>query len=91
VQAGDQPYGAVVLHGGRIVGEAPSRVVSTRNHDAHAEREAIADARKRLGVQSLKGYELVSTSHPCSACERAARDAGISSMIHGESLSMVKH
>ena len=90
VQAGDQPYGAVVLHRGRIVGEAPSRVVSARNHDAHAEREAIADARKRLGVQSLKGYELVSTSHPCSACARAARDAGITSMIHGETLSMVQ-
>jgi ankyrin repeat protein len=85
VQAGDQPYGAVVLQRGRIVGEAPSRVVSTRNNDAHAERQAILEARKR--VSSLQDCELVSTSRPCSLCERAAREAGIRRMIHGENLS----
>lgn len=85
VQAGDQPYGAVVLQHGRIVGEAPSRVVSTRNGDAHAERQALVDARRRLS--SLQGCELVSTSRPCSLCERAARDAGIRRMIYGESLN----
>lgn len=85
VQAGDQPYGAVLLKAGRIVGEAPSRVVSTRNNDAHAERQALADARKRLS--DLEGCELVSTSRPCSLCERAAREAGIRRMIYGENLT----
>ena len=85
VQAGDQPYGAVVVKAGRIVGEAPSRVVSARNDDAHAERQALADARKRLS--DLGGCELVSTSRPCSLCERAAREAGIRRMIYGENLA----
>lgn len=44
IRAGDQPYGAVALRGAQIVGEAPSRVVSANNLDAHAEREALRDA-----------------------------------------------
>jgi tRNA(Arg) A34 adenosine deaminase TadA len=31
VRAGDQPYGAVVVQNGQIVGEAPSRVVRARD------------------------------------------------------------
>src|SRR5262245_29494719 len=34
---GDQPYGAVIVRDGRIVGQAPSRVVTARDPTAHAE------------------------------------------------------
>jgi tRNA(adenine34) deaminase len=84
VAAGDQPYGAVVVKDGRIVGEAPSRVVSGADWSAHAEREAIRDAQRRLGREDLSGCILVSTSRPCAACERAASEARIARMIHGE-------
>ena len=82
---GDQPYGAVLVLDGAIVGEGPSRVV--RNHDtsAHAEREAIRDARRRLGRQQLTGAVLYSTSRPCAACEAAAAEAGVSRMYFGPS------
>ncbi len=86
VSAGDQPYGAVVLQGDRIVGEAPSRVVSAKDPNAHAEREAIRDARRRLGTPDLAGCVLVSTSRPCRLCESAAAEAQISRMIHGDRL-----
>jgi tRNA(Arg) A34 adenosine deaminase TadA len=87
VQSGDQAYGAVVLKAGRIAGEAPSRVVTRNDSTAHAEREALRDAQRRLGTSALEGCVLVSTSRPCSACERAAREARIARMIHGESLA----
>lgn len=86
VAAGDQPYGAVVVKGERIVGEAPSRVIAKGDWSAHAEREAIRDARRRLETKALDGCVLVSTSRPCAACERAAFEARISRMIHGEAL-----
>ncbi len=44
---GDQGYGAVVVKAGRIVGEAPSRVVTAGDPTAHAEMEAIRDAARR--------------------------------------------
>ena len=86
-RAGDQPYGAVVVHGEHIVGEAPSRVVTARNTDAHAEREALRDAAQRLGRQDLGGLVLVSTSRPCRLCEEAAAAAGITRMVFGETLA----
>lgn len=81
---GDQPYGAVVWLAGRIVGEAPSRVVTLRNADAHAEREALRDAQQRLARMDLAGALLVSSSRPCALCEAAAARAGISRMVYGE-------
>jgi tRNA(Arg) A34 adenosine deaminase TadA len=81
---GDQPYGAVLVLDDRLAGEGPSRVVKNRDPDAHAEREAIRDAQKRLGRGSLAGAVLYSTSRPCSICERAAFEAGVARMIHGE-------
>ena len=82
-RAGDQPYGAVLLCGGRIVGEAPSRVISHADPTAHAEMEAIRDAARRLGTRDLSGCILVSTSRPCRMCEAAAGWAGIARMVHG--------
>lgn len=83
---GDQPYGAVVVQGGRIVGEGPSRVLQRNDPNAHAEREAIRDARERFGAQVLQGAVLNSTSRPCALCEAVAAEAGIARMIHGAAL-----
>jgi len=83
---GDQSYGAVLVAGGVVVGEGPSRVVRDRNPDAHAERVAILDAQRRLGRESLAGSVLYATSRPCSACEAAAARARVSRMYFGEAL-----
>ncbi|NNU42854.1 nucleoside deaminase [Ramlibacter sp. B156] len=84
---GDQPYGAVVVQGDRIVGQGPSRVLQRQDLDAHAEREAIRDARERVGPDVLRGAVLYSTSRPCALCEAAAAQAGLARMIHGADLT----
>ena len=83
---GDQPYGAVLVLEGAVIGEGPSRVIKDNDVSAHAEREAIRDARRRLGRQWLSGSVLYSTSRPCSLCEAAAAEAGVSRMYFGPSL-----
>ena len=87
VNAGDQPYGAVVLLGDRIVGAAPSRVVIATDPTAHAEMEALRDAARRLQRRDLAGALLVSTSRPCRMCEAAAGWANIARMVHGTALT----
>ena len=84
---GDQPYGAVLVLEGTLVGEGPSRVVKNRNIDAHAEREAIRDAQRRLGRKELPGAILYSTSRPCRLCEAAAAEAKVSRMYFGPTLT----
>lgn len=81
IDAGDQPYGAVVVRDGVVIGYGPSRVVTERNSDAHAERVALREA--RAGGGSLAGAVLYATSRPCPACERAAAEAGIARMYVG--------
>jgi tRNA(Arg) A34 adenosine deaminase TadA len=83
VAAGDQPYGAVVVLDGRIIGRGRSRVVSDRNIDHHAERLAARDAQLQLGRQDLSRAVIYSTAIPCGVCQPALAQAGIARMIHG--------
>ncbi len=86
VDAGDQPYGAVIVKGGRIVGEGPSRVVTNHDATAHAEMEAIRDASRRLGTGNLSGCVLYGTSRPCRMCETAAYWANVSRFVYGSGI-----
>jgi len=82
-RAGDQPYGAVIVKDGRIVGQAPSRVVTATDPTAHAETEAIRDAARRLATRDLSGCEIYASTRPCPMCEAAAYWAGIARIHHG--------
>lgn len=84
---GDQPYGAVLVADGAIIGNGPSRVIRLGDPAAHAEREAIRDAQIRTGRSSLGGSVLYSTSRPCRLCESAAAQADVARMIHGPELN----
>jgi len=87
IRRGDQPYGAVVVRDGRIVGEAASAVVVANDPTAHAEMEAIRDAARRLGTRDLSGCELYGTSRACPMCEAAAYWARIARMRYGEAIA----
>ncbi len=84
---GDQPYGAVLVANGAIIGEGPSRVVKLGDSRAHAEREAIGDAQRRFGRASFPGSVLYSTSRPCRLCEAAAAEAKVARMVYGAELT----
>ena len=83
IDAGDQAYGAVVVRGREIAGFGPSRVVANKDATAHAEREAIRDAQRRLGRNDLSDCVMYSTSRPCSDCEQAAAEARLSRLYVG--------
>jgi tRNA(Arg) A34 adenosine deaminase TadA len=87
LETGDQGYGAVIVKDGRIVGQAPSRVVVNRDSTAHAEMEAIRDAARNLGTRDLRDCFMYSTSRACPMCEAAAYWANLKSMSFGSSIS----
>ena len=80
---GDQPFGAVIVRDGRIIGQSWSRVIVDQDPTAHAEMAAIRDASRRLGTRNLDGTILYSSSRPCPMCEAAAYWASIERMIFG--------
>jgi adenylosuccinate lyase len=69
--SGDQPFGAVVVKDGSIIGYGPSRVIVDRNPDAHAERVALWDAQRRLPL----ALEAMQTEHEADRTTSLMMDA----------------
>ena len=87
VERGDQPFGAVVVKDGKVIGEGISAVITVPDPTAHGEVQAIRDAARRVGTAQLRGSELYTTFRPCPMCETAAHGAGIVRIFHGEAIT----
>ena len=74
---GGGPFGAVLVHGGRVVARGTNRVVLDRDPTAHAEIVAIREAARRLGTHDLSGAVLYSSCEPCPMCVSAIHWARI--------------
>jgi tRNA(adenine34) deaminase len=81
--SGEVPVGAVIVHGGRIVGRGSNRPVSTNDPTAHAEIIALREAGKTLGNYRLPECELYVTIEPCTMCAGAMVHARIRRLIYG--------
>ena len=79
------PFGAVVVHDGRIVGEGWNRVLTTGDPTAHAEIVAIREACARVGSFRLDGAEIFATSEPCPMCLGAILWARIGHLYYANS------
>lgn len=68
---GDQPYGAVLVRDGVIVGEGRSTVVRDNDPTAHSELVTVRDAARRLSTRDLSACEMYSSARPCPMCQGA--------------------
>lgn len=66
------PFGAVVVHEGRIVGEGWNQVTGANDPTAHAEVVAIRAACQALGRFDLRGATIYTSCEPCPMCLAAA-------------------
>ena len=87
LDTGDQPFGAIIVKQGNIVGLGPSKVLANHDPTSHAEIEAIRDACRNLKTNDLTGCELYSTSKPCQMCETAGYWANISRYYFGANIA----
>jgi tRNA(Arg) A34 adenosine deaminase TadA len=77
------PFGAVVVSGGRIVGEGSNQVTSTNDPTAHAEVVAIRAACAALGRFDLTGSEIYTSCEPCPMCLSAIYWARLGRVYYG--------
>ncbi|MCB1491576.1 MAG: nucleoside deaminase [Rhodobiaceae bacterium] len=84
--AGTEPFGAVVVKDGRIVGEGINRSVMNHDPTSHGETEAIRDACRTLGTVDLRGCELYTSCEPCPLCVAAMVIAGISRLYYAANM-----
>ena len=82
-EAGEVPVGAVVVQGGRIVGEGWNRPIGDHDPSAHAEMLAMRAAAQRLGNYRVLDTTLYVTLEPCVMCAGAIIHARIGRLVYG--------
>lgn len=78
---GDWPVGAIITQNNRVVATGRGRQFTSEDPTAHAETDALADAR-RSGVD-LQGATIYCTMEPCPMCAHALHISGISRVVLG--------
>jgi tRNA(Arg) A34 adenosine deaminase TadA len=79
------PFGAVIVHDGRIIAEGWNRVIASHDPTAHAEIAAIRTACAGTGHFHLTGCTLYASSEPCPMCLSAAYWAHIDRIVFANS------
>jgi tRNA(Arg) A34 adenosine deaminase TadA len=82
VSSDEGPFGAVVVHDGKIVGEGVNRVVPTGDPTAHAEIVAIRAACRTLRTHVLDGAVIYTSCEPCPMCLGAIWWARIAEIVY---------
>lgn len=87
IEAGQSPFGAVVVAGGRVVAAAHNAVLLENDPTAHAEVRAIRQAGRELGTIDLSGGVIFSTCEPCPMCFGAIHWSRIRRIVFGAGIA----
>lgn len=86
-EPGTEPFGAVVVKEGRVVGEGLNHALAHFDPSSHGEVEAIRDACRRLSTVDLTGCELYTSCEPCALCVALMNIVGITQLFYASSLA----
>jgi tRNA(Arg) A34 adenosine deaminase TadA len=83
---GTEPFAAVVVKDGKIVGEGLNHSAAHFDPTSHGEVEAIRDACRRLKSVDLSGCDLYTSCEPCSLCVATMHISGIRKLYYAVTL-----
>jgi tRNA(adenine34) deaminase len=83
LEHGDVPVGAVVVHGGEVIGAGHNERELRQDPTAHAELLAIREASRRLGTWRLLDTVLYVTLEPCAQCAGAIVLGRVPRVVYG--------
>jgi tRNA(Arg) A34 adenosine deaminase TadA len=84
---GCEPFGAVVVKDGAIVGEGFNRSNTKLDPTSHGETEAIRDACRKLGTLDLTGAMVFTSTEPCALCVATMQITGIGRVVYAATLA----
>jgi guanine deaminase len=79
------PFAAVIVRDGVVIAEGVNTVFTANDPTAHGEVNAIRKACAALGVFSLAGCEIYTSSEPCPMCLAAIYWARLDAIYFGNS------
>jgi len=83
---GTDPFGAVVVKDGVIIGEGPSAMRANSDATAHGEILAIRAANKKLSTPDLSGCVFYTSCEPCPLCVAAIAIARLDKVFYAATL-----
>jgi tRNA(adenine34) deaminase len=83
LERGEVPVGALVVQGGRTLGEAHNETVQRNDPTAHAEYLAVTRSLALLGVDRLPDATVFVTLEPCAQCAGAIVLAKVGRVVFG--------
>lgn len=87
--AGQLPFGALVVAGGRVVATGVNTALRDHDPGAHAEVVAIRAACRALGTLHLGGATVVSSCEPCAVCHSVAAISGVDRIVYAAPKELV--
>jgi tRNA(adenine34) deaminase len=83
LQHDDVPIGAVIVHGGEVIGSAHNERELRQDPTAHAEMIALREASQSLATWRILDSALYVTLEPCAMCAGAIVLARLPRVIYG--------
>lgn len=83
LELNEVPIGAVIVHGGKIIGRGHNLTERLNDVTAHAEMQAFTAASNYVGAKYLKDCTLYVTIEPCVMCAGASYWTQISKIVYG--------
>lgn len=87
IAAGQSPFGAVVVRGGRVVAAGHNEVWHRTDITAHAEVVTIQRACTALAAIDLSGCTIYTTTEPCPMCASAIHWARLDECVCGATIA----
>jgi tRNA(adenine34) deaminase len=88
--AGEQPFGAVIVRAGEVVASARSRKSGSADATAHAELLCVGTATRALASPMLSDCLLYTTCEPCPMCCGAIVNTGVGTLVLGARLARLR-
>ena len=85
VQHGNHPFGALLVHEGKILLEAENTVNTEKDVTRHAELNLVSKASRTISPEILKECTLYTSTEPCVMCSGAIYWSGIRKVVYATS------
>lgn len=82
---GNHPFGAVLVHKGKIILDAENTTISDNDFTHHAEMNLIAEAARTLPRQIAPDSTVYTSCAPCPMCTATLAISGITRIVYGVS------
>ncbi len=80
---GNHPFGALLVHNGKVILIAENLVNTSHDFTAHAELGLVREAKKKFSKEVLKESILYTSTEPCAMCAGAIVWSGINHVVYG--------